>query len=406
MRCSFLIRLTTVTALILAVTASAAMAAKPGAPSTAPTAPPEGAKGPARSDDGRVIPGEYIVVVKKGHGPKKLAQQEGAEPEYVYRSALNGFSADLTRKEVSDLKRNPNVKSVEPARRVALDSVQYMNSAGHPWGLDRMDQRYLPLSRSFTYFGTGANVRAYVIDSGIRTSHAEFGGRAANVKDFTGGNGEDCRGHGTHVAGTIGGSTVGMAKKVMLRGVRVFGCTGGTDTPTITKAVDWVRQNGIRPAVVNMSLGGPTDSALRTAVNNLAKAGFFVSVAAGNEGQPACNVSPADAAGVLTVAASDASDARAVGNGWSSNYGACVDVYAPGVNVLSAWSNGGYFYDSGTSMASPHVAGMVAAAKSWYGDGYTSQAWIDWVKNNATTNVIRNNVAGTANKMAFKGVGF
>ena len=396
-------------ALGLALAAPVAMADKPGAPSTDPGEPAAGAKGQAGAvTDGGIVPGQYIVQVKKDKDPKKLAEEEGAEPRFVYRSALNGFSAKLTDKQLAKVKRHPNVTHVEPVRRVKADYVQPMNINNDPWGLDRMDQRYLSLSRSFTYFATGAGVRAYIIDSGIRTTHGEFGGRASNVKDFFGGNGEDCNGHGTHVAGTVGGATTGMAKQVMLRGVRVFTCAAEGDTAVIASAVDWVRLNGIKPAVVNMSLGtrGGPDSALRTAVNNLANAGYFVAVSAGNDGTLACNQSPADATGAITVAASDINDYHAVASNWSSNYGSCVDVYAPGMGVLSAWWDGGYRYLGGTSMATPHVTGMVAAAKSWYGDSYTSQAWRDWVRNNATPGVIRNPPAGTVNRLAFKGTGF
>jgi subtilisin family serine protease len=392
-----------VAALIVGLAAPSAMAGMPGGPSAESGAPLAGAKAsvPPDTSTGDIVPGEYIVQVQNGKDPKKLATDEGAKPKFVYHSALNGFSAKLTDKQLVKVKRHPNVTSVEPVRELKLQATQY----NPVWGLDRMDQRYLALSRSFTYSGTGTGVRAYVIDSGIYTAHPEFGGRAAVSVDFTGGNGQDCNGHGTHVAGTIGGASVGMAKNVMLRSVRIYDCAGNSRNDAAAAAVDWIRTYGIRPAVVNMSLSTKTgtDPVLVTAVNNLANAGFFVAVAAGNQNVDSCQRSPGNAAGALTVAASDVNDVRAAFSNWASNWGACVDVYAPGVDIYSAAVGGGYRFDGGTSMATPHVAGMVAAAKSYFGDGYTTQAWIDWVKSQATPGVIRYNPSGTANRLAFKG---
>lgn len=243
---------------------------------------------------------------------------------------------------------------------------------------------------------TGSGVRAYVIDTGIATAHADFGDRAANVYDAFGGNGQDCNGHGTHVAGTIGAAAYGVAKASSLRGVRVLDCNGSGSTSGIIAGVDWVRQNAIKPAVANLSLGGGLSSALNTATSNLASSGVFVAVAAGNENQDACKVSPASASGVLTVAASDKNDVRAS----FSNFGSCVELYAPGVNITSTWLSGGTKTISGTSMASPHVAGVAALYKS-YGDAASSTV-NTWILDNSTLNVITSNVSGTPNRLLFK----
>jgi subtilisin family serine protease len=353
---------------------------------------------PALATQGRAgdaIPGRYIVVVKHDRDPAAVARWQGAAGRHVFRT-VHGFSARLGSAQVRALRGSARVAYVEPDRVVTASATQTMDSSGQPWGVDRIDQRALPLSRTYTYAHTGAGVTAYVIDTGIATGLADFGGRAQNVYDALGGNGADCNGHGTHVAGTIGGKTYGVAKSVQLRGVRVLNCSGSGSTSGIITALDWVRTHAVKPAVANMSLGGGRSTSLNTAANNLANSGVFLAVAAGNENQNACNTSPASAASAYTTAASDSTDLRAS----FSNYGSCVDGYAPGVSIKSDWYTGGTNTISGTSMATPHVVGVGALYKSAFGDA-SSATVASWINTNATAGVIRSNPSGTPNRLLF-----
>lgn len=313
----------------------------------------------------------------------------------VYQHAINGFAVEMTEAEAEALSQDYRVKFVEEDSVVTLDATQN----NPPWGLDRIDQRNLPLNAVYTFNWTGANVRAYVIDTGIRTTHSQFGGRAANNFDAFGGTGADCNGHGTHVAGTIGGSTFGVAKNVQLRGVRVLNCSGSGSNSGVIAGVDWVRLNHQPPAVANMSLGGGISTALDNAVNSLSNAGVAIAVAAGNNnGANACNNSPARAANAITTGSTTQGGARSS----FSNIGTCLDIFAPGSGVLSAWfsSNTATATLSGTSMASPHVAGVAALYKQ-ANPTASSTTVRNAIVNNATTGVVGNAGSGSPNRLLY-----
>ena len=357
------------------------------------------ASAPALAQEGRAgeaIPGQYIVVAEESRDAGSVARWQDARQVRML-DVVNGFAAKLDAQQVRALRKSARVDYVEADRVVTVAATQTMDSAGEPWGLDRIDQRSRPGSRTYSWTATGAGVTAYVVDTGIATAHTQFGGRAANVYDAFGGNGQDCHGHGTHVAGTIGAATWGVAKGVTLRGVRVLNCSGNGSTSGIIAALNWIRTNGARPAVANMSLGGGFSSSLNSAATNLSNAGVFLAVAAGNESQNACNVSPASASGVFTTAASDRNDRRAS----FSNYGSCVEAYAPGVAIRSTWLSGGINTISGTSMASPHVAGVGALYKQG-SPGASSASISNAIISGATTNVITSNPSGTPNRLLYK----
>jgi subtilisin family serine protease len=379
--------------LLFAGAALALAACSDGSPTASA---PAGIRAPAPlklATAGAAIQGHYIVVVRSGADPASVAAVAGVNPHFVYTAALNGFAAALNQGQLNALQHNPNVDYVEQDQVGTVATTQ----SGATWGLDRIDQRNLPLSGTYTYTSTGTGVRAYIIDTGIQASHPQFGSRASAVYDYAGGTGDDCNGHGTHVAGTIGSTTYGVAKNVYLRGVRVLDCSGSGSYSQIIAGVDWVRTNAVHPAVANMSLGGGFSSSLNTAVTNLVNSGVFVGVAAGNSNADACNSSPSSASGTLTVAASTSTDAKAS----YSNWGACVDVYAPGSSITSTWINSGTNTISGTSMATPHTVGVAALYKATFGDAASSTV-VSWIINNATSGVITGNVSGTPNRLLYK----
>lgn len=386
------------TAGLLAVALSvAACADEPVSPTlTAPSVSLQSVAG-----GGEVIPGQYIVVFRSDVSDVAglagaLAAQAGSSPRYTYTSAIKGFAAAMSAQAAAAIARNPDVEYVEQDQVMRASTTQ----SNAVWGLDRINQRDLPLDGSYTYTYTGSGVRAYIIDTGIDAGHAEFEGRAQNVYDAFGGNGNDCNGHGTHVAGTTGGKTYGVAKKAYLRGVRVLDCSGSGSTSGIIAAIDWIRSNRINPAVANMSLGGGYSGSLNTAVNNLSNSGVFVAVAAGNDNADACNYSPASASTAYTTAASTSTDYKAS----YSNYGSCVDSYAPGSSIKSAWIGSGTTETntiSGTSMASPHVAGVSALIKHRYGD-ISSSSVTSYLNNAASTGKIKSNPSGTVNRLLYK----
>ena len=324
----------------------------------------------------------------------EMAAVHRGKLKHTYQNALNGFAVEMSAEDAEALSQDFRVKYVEEDGVVTVDTTQ----TNPPWGLDRIDQRNRPLSGTYTYNWTGSGVRAYVIDTGIRTTHTQFGGRASNVFDAFGGNGADCNGHGTHVAGTIGGSTYGVAKSSLLRGVRVLDCNGSGSNSGVIAGVDWVTQNHINPAVANMSLGGGASSALDTAVNNLSNSGVPIAVAAGNSNADACGSSPARAANAITTGATTTTDARAS----FSNFGTCLDIFAPGSGILSSWfsSDTATATLSGTSMASPHVAGVAALYKQ-FSPSASSTTVRNAIVNNATTNVVTSPGTGSPNRLLY-----
>ncbi len=316
-----------------------------------------------RRAKGKPIRNQYIVVLKGSvseveHEASQLTQEHGGRPFFIYRYAFKGFSAQMTEAQATRLANHPRVQFVEEDGEATPTRTQ----TGATWGLDRIDQRNLPLDGNYNFESTGAGVTAYIIDSGIRSTHVEFGGRvAAGFSAIDDGNGtEDCNGHGTHVAGTVGSATYGVAKDVTLVPVRIFGCMGGSPWSTIIAGIDWVTRNHTNgaPAVANMSLSGSVAAALDLAVSNSISDGITYVVAAGNNAANACLESPARIPTAITVGATGMNDTR---SGFS-NTGACLDIFAPGGSITSTWSGTDTetAIISGTSMASPHVAGAAA----------------------------------------------
>lgn len=341
------------------------------------------------------IKNQYIVVLQAGsdlpaQAAAAIAKQHGGQVLFTYNRAIRGFAVRIPEQATSAfltaMQKNPQVSYVEEDTLMQTNTITQSNPV---WGLDRIDQHNLPLSKSFNYNKTGSGVNAYIVDTGILASHQEFNGRVQTgysaIADNNGTN--DCNGHGTHVAGTVGGSTYGIAKNVGLVPVRVLDCAGSGAMSGVIAGLDWIIQNGRKSAVVNMSLGGSAYSTLDTAIDNLFNNGYVPVVAAGNSNTDACTSSPARAGKAITVAATDSTDTRAS----YSNYGSCVDLFAPGSQITSAWigSNSSAATASGTSMASPHVAGVVATMLE-NNSTATPQSITDQLLNQSTINLIQN----------------
>ena len=356
---------------------------------------------------GQPIPGQYIVVLNGSLSTQSAddfsLQTAAVASDLGVQSArplqvINGFVAQVESAKLAALRADPRVAYVEQDQVMKASATQ----SSPTWGLDRIDERSLPLDRAYRYNATGSGVTAYIIDTGIRESHREFGGRVVGgVTAIDDGRGwDDCNGHGTHVAGTVGGSRYGVAKEVSLFAVRVLGCRGDGSNSGVIAGVDWVTRNHRKPAVVNMSLGGGASRALDAAVNNSVRAGVSYAVAAGNENQNACNVSPSRVDAAVTVGSTTSGDRRSS----FSNYGSCVDLFAPGSDITSAWYTGDRSTNtiSGTSMASPHVAGAIALVLE-DNPSASPSAVSDYLRSTATTDELSGVGPGSPNRLLYKG---
>ena len=355
------------------------------------------------------VAGSYIVVLKDSAVAAKanraaavsdksagLARGYGAEVRRTFGAALNGFEAGMSEAAAKRLAADPSVAYVEQNQRVSLTATQ----TGATWGIDRIDQRNRPLSTTYTYTSTASNVTAYIIDTGIKYTHSDFGGRATYGYDAVGSGGVDCNGHGTHVAGTVGGTRYGVAKEVRLVGVRVLNCSGSGTNAGVIAGVNWVTANARKPAVANMSLGGGVSTALDNAVASSISSGVTYALAAGNSTANACNSSPSRVASAITVGATTSTDAKAS----YSNYGTCLDIFAPGSAITSAWytTNTATNSISGTSMAAPHVAGAAALVLS--GSPSSTPAQVrDALVTRSTASVVTSPGTGSPNRLLYVG---
>ncbi|GGT40385.1 S8 family peptidase [Streptomyces purpureus] len=353
------------------------------------------------------IAGSYIVTLDdsadaESKAGRAIAAKHGATIKKTFTSAINGYSVQVSEAQAKKLAADPAVESVVQNRVFKISGTQ---PSPPSWGLDRVDQRALPLNQSYTYPDTaGEGVTAYIIDTGVRITHNDFGGRASYGYDAIDNDNtaQDGHGHGTHVAGTVAGSSYGVAKKAKIVGVRVLNNSGSGTTEQVVAGIDWVTRNAVKPAVANMSLGGGVDSVLDQAVRNSIASGVTYAIAAGNDGANASNTSPARVAEAITVGSTTSSDARSS----FSNYGSILDIFAPGSSITSAWNNSDTATStiSGTSMATPHVAGAAALYLSDNRTATPAQV-ATALTTAATPNVVGNPGSGSPNRLLYVGDG-
>ncbi|MFB7393306.1 S8 family serine peptidase [Streptomyces sp. NPDC056191] len=374
-------------------------------PAAASPAAPEGVIENAGAEG--TIAGSYIVTLDESAQAetaegRAVAARFGAKIKRTYTSAVNGYSVELSEAQARKLAADPAVTSVVQNRVFTIDGTQ---PSPPSWGLDRIDQKALPLNQSYTYPDTaGQGVTAYIIDTGVRITHSDFGGRASYGYDAIDNDNtaQDGHGHGTHVAGTVAGTSYGVAKKAKIVGVRVLDNSGSGTTEQVVAGIDWVTRNAVKPAVANMSLGGGVDTVLDTAVRNSIASGVTYAVAAGNDNSNASNYSPARVAEAITVGSTTNTDARSS----FSNYGSALDIFAPGSSITSSWNSSDSATNtiSGTSMATPHVAG--AAAVYLAGNPTATPAQVSTALTTAATpNVVTNPGSGSPNRLLYVGGG-
>ncbi|MEU9109754.1 S8 family peptidase [Streptomyces xanthophaeus] len=381
------------TAAVLALTSVAAGSASADTPEPTPA---------PLLTTANAIPGSYIVTLEKGLNPAAFAASVGVKPTFTYTSALNGFATVLTETQLKNARLTRGVVNVAQDAVVTAPPVPANSVAtkapANSWGLDRIDQRYLPLDNEFSPNTNGQGATAYILDSGIDFRHPEFGGRARAGFDAIndGRNGADCNGHGTHVAGTVGGETYGVAHKVSLVSVRVLGCNGQGAWSGIIAGLDWVANNAQQPAVLNASLGGDRFEPVNNATNAVFNRGVLPVVAAGNDNIDARRVSPASTPNAVTVGATNRYDQETD----FSNWGELLDLYAPGQDIISAKVGGGSVSMNGTSMAAPHVAGVAALYKAAHPTATPTEV-ANFLKNEATEDVIQNLSDNGPDKLLF-----